>query len=408
MTDIPTICGDPSLPANPLLRGITPLIDPDVVGADVANALSAATVQNPLDATGKSVADLLQENGFTSLTVQLPDDTTAAIIAQAGGNANAGGQNNNNNGNNDNTNNNNGNDGQNNQENVDQGQQDDAGQGQVVDGNQGQQGNADQCQVNQGQQANNQTGNAGNGNGNNRNNNRAGKGNNRQQASNNRHQNNNGRNQKNGNNRNNNNNNRVQTVTQTVTLVVDQAQAAATVTVTAPCVVDPALTQSAVIVDPAATQTAVVDPAATETPVVVAPPAAGAGGVQQSTIAGLDFGLCVPTMKFEGGVNNRPATEFTFLPIDPLVAQGQQEALNPNIITNRICDQLTNVCNANDAAKAACRQAQANIQALGTRDKATADAWNTELGFAGTVTNPAGGPAEPPAAARSRIMRSVV
>lgn len=35
-------------------------------------------------------------------------------------------------------------------------------------------------------------------------------------------------------------------------------------------------------------------------------------------------------MKFEGGLGGRPATEFTFLPIDPLVAQGQQEALNPS------------------------------------------------------------------------------
>ena len=36
-------------------------------------------------------------------------------------------------------------------------------------------------------------------------------------------------------------------------------------------------------------------------------------------------------MKFEGGLGGRPATEFTFLPIDPLVAQGQQEALNPSM-----------------------------------------------------------------------------
>jgi hypothetical protein len=35
-------------------------------------------------------------------------------------------------------------------------------------------------------------------------------------------------------------------------------------------------------------------------------------------------------MKFEGGLDGRPATEFTFLPIDPLVAKGQEEALNPS------------------------------------------------------------------------------
>jgi hypothetical protein len=84
-----------------------------------------------------------------------------------------------------------------------------------------------------------------------------------------------------------------------------------------------------------------------------------------------------------GGLNGRPADEFTFIPQDPLVAEGQQEALNPNIITNRICDQLTNVCNANDAAKAACESAKAEIEALGTRDQSTADTWNALLGFAG-------------------------
>lgn len=103
------------------------------------------------------------------------------------------------------------------------------------------------------------------------------------------------------------------------------------------------------------------------------------------SIAGLDFGLCVPTIKFEGGLGGRPADEFTFQMIDPLAAQGQQEALNPNIITNRLCDQLGNVCEANDAAIAACEAAQALIESLGTRDQSTADAWNAELGFAGAA-----------------------
>lgn len=75
-----------------------------------------------------------------------------------------------------------------------------------------------------------------------------------------------------------------------------------------------------------------------------------------------------------------------------------------DIITNRICDQLTNVCNANQAAKTLCKSAQAQILALGTRDKSTADTWNTLLGFPGTVTNPSGGPAQPPA--KMRVVRS--
>lgn len=48
---------------------------------------------------------------------------------------------------------------------------------------------------------------------------------------------------------------------------------------------------------------------------------------------------------------------------------------------NRICDQLTNVCDANDAAVAACEDAQAQTEALGTRDATTADAFNQALGF---------------------------
>ncbi|UKZ74654.1 hypothetical protein TrVFT333_002324 [Trichoderma virens FT-333] len=115
-------------------------------------------------------------------------------------------------------------------------------------------------------------------------------------------------------------------------------------------------------------------------------------GFVASTIAGLDFGLCVPTMKFEAGLNGRSTTEFTFQAIDPLVNKGQQEALNPNIITNRIHDQLTNVCGANAAAKAAVADAQAKIAALGTRNADTANTWNSLLGFANTNINPDNAP----------------
>ncbi|KAL2268437.1 hypothetical protein VTJ83DRAFT_3283 [Remersonia thermophila] len=107
------------------------------------------------------------------------------------------------------------------------------------------------------------------------------------------------------------------------------------------------------------------------------------GGAVTSSIAGLDFGSCDPTIKFVGGLGNRPATEFTFQSREPQIASKQQEALNPNIITNRICDDLTNICGANQAAKDRCRAAQAEIQALGTRNADTARRWNELLGFAG-------------------------
>jgi hypothetical protein len=57
------------------------LIDPAVVGSDVANALSAQTKVTPLDATGKSVADLLAENGFTNFTAQDAAGNTGAAPA---------------------------------------------------------------------------------------------------------------------------------------------------------------------------------------------------------------------------------------------------------------------------------------------------------------------------------------
>ncbi|KAK0713991.1 hypothetical protein B0T26DRAFT_649131 [Lasiosphaeria miniovina] len=159
----------------------------------------------------------------------------------------------------------------------------------------------------------------------------------------------------------------------------------------------PAATTAAAV---AASSTAVACTPVTRTKFVSAAPAAATtaaaavdnknnnNGVAKSTIAGLDFGLCAPTIKFEGGLGGRPATEFTFQAIDPLVSKGQQEALNPNIITNRICDQLTNVCEANAAAKAACLAAKAQILALGTRNADTANTWNTVLGFAGTDISP--------------------
>ncbi|TVY57791.1 hypothetical protein LSUE1_G008640 [Lachnellula suecica] len=100
-----------------------------------------------------------------------------------------------------------------------------------------------------------------------------------------------------------------------------------------------------------------------------------------ASASGADFGTCTPTMDFQLGRAGRKATEGTFLPTDAVVAQGQEDALNPNIITNRICDQLTNVCAANDAAKALCLSAKATVAALTTKDATTATAFNSALGF---------------------------
>jgi len=119
-----------------------------------------------------------------------------------------------------------------------------------------------------------------------------------------------------------------------------------------------------------------------------------------------DFGLCLPTMKFEGGLGGRPSIDFTFLPTDPLCARGQQESSNPNIISNRICDQLSTVCGANKEAVTLCRQSQAKLRTVGTKDKSAADTWNTLMGFGYALTNPDGGAAVPGAVKEDLKKRS--
>jgi len=61
---IPTICNEAGLPASAELQGIVPLVDPDVEGSDVQNANAAASLANPLDAGGASVADLTSKLPF--------------------------------------------------------------------------------------------------------------------------------------------------------------------------------------------------------------------------------------------------------------------------------------------------------------------------------------------------------
>jgi hypothetical protein len=104
----------------------------------------------------------------------------------------------------------------------------------------------------------------------------------------------------------------------------------------------------------------------------------------QAAAASSDFGTCSPAMDFQLGRAqfNRKATEGTFLPTDPVVAKGQQDALNPNIITNAICNNLINNCGVakDSAGETACLAAKAQIAALGTRDASTAAAWNAALG----------------------------
>jgi len=104
--------------------------------------------------------------------------------------------------------------------------------------------------------------------------------------------------------------------------------------------------------------------------------------VQARAVAAAEFGTCNPAMSFALGRPGRKATEGTFLPVDPTIAKGQEDALNPNIITNAICNQLINVCGVakGSAGETACLAAKATVAALTTKDATTADAFNSALG----------------------------
>lgn len=225
---VPSICGDATLPATQELRGVVPLVDPAVTGSDAENANSATSVKTPFTATGLSVAQVMQAQGFSNFTTVDASGNKAAAGAAVAANSTAS-----------------------------------AGSAAPATG----------------------------------------------------------------------------------------AAAAANST----------------------------DSAGAASPNANAASNSTTGGT--TSLAGADFGKCTPTMDFQFGRAGRKATEGTFLPTDALVAQGQQDALNPNIITNRICDQLTNVCGANQAAKDACASAKTVVSGLTTKDQTTADAFNQALGF---------------------------
>lgn len=91
---IPSICADATLPATPELQGIVPLVDPDVVGAEVENANSARSLQAPLAAAAaggaQSVADIVAANGFSNFTAVAADGSQVAVAAGAKAGAGAG------------------------------------------------------------------------------------------------------------------------------------------------------------------------------------------------------------------------------------------------------------------------------------------------------------------------------
>ncbi|KAL7411484.1 hypothetical protein BDY24DRAFT_417011 [Mrakia frigida] len=89
------------------------------------------------------------------------------------------------------------------------------------------------------------------------------------------------------------------------------------------------------------------------------------------------FGTCTNAgVTFDGGLNNRAETEFTFLPTNQDNFGQQGEALNPQIIFNFICDTFVNRCGGNAANVASCKSFATTIS---TRDSSAALAWNTGI-----------------------------
>lgn len=258
--DIPSICGNASLPATQQLRGIVPLVDPAVGGSAVENANSATSKKTPFDATGLSVAQVMQAQGFSNFTtVDSNGDKTAPGAAASNSTASTA-----------------------------------AVDSASASGSSGASGSSassgSSCSKTKSKSKSKSKSSKSNSN--------------------------------------------------TNTAAASNSTAA-----------------SASAASSNSTTGATTD------------------------LAGVDYGKCTPTMSFVFGRPGRKATEGTFLPTDPLVAQGQQDALNPNIITNEICNQLTNVCDANQAAKNVCASAKALVESLGTKNQSTADAFNQALGF---------------------------
>ena len=372
--DKPTFCSDATLPKNELLRGITPLVDPAVTGADVANALSAKSKVTPLDATGKSVADVVAANGFTNfLTKDAAGVAGAAPVAGAGaadagagaadaaaGNENAAAGN---------------------------GTEAAAGAGAVDAGAGAANGTAGAVDAGavaangtaaadaakaaacakkaKGAKGNNKKKAGGKKGGKKGKHGKGGKGKGGKGKA------------KNAKTAKNNGDAAAKAAKCAAQAAASKAAADAAAATTLQTVV--ATATAAAVANNTADAAAGAGAADAAAGAGAADAAAGAGNV---AAGGADFGLCDPTIKFQGGLGGRPATEFTFQSNDAKISAIQQEALNPNIITNRVCDELTNQCQANDAAKALCLDAKAKVLALGTRNQATADTFNAALGVA--------------------------
>ncbi|KAJ7702172.1 hypothetical protein B0H16DRAFT_1440507 [Mycena metata] len=126
-------------------------------------------------------------------------------------------------------------------------------------------------------------------------------------------------------------------------------------------------------------------PAAAPPAAAAAPPAAAAAppaAAAASSASIGNFGKCsVPQIEFGVGFDNRKETSFR--PVDTTsFNHGSAQAIG--IITQFICDTLTNSCGADATAKATCAAAQAAAGAAAPKEGINADTFN---GFFGIATN---------------------
>ncbi|KAL5525722.1 hypothetical protein ACEPAG_7059 [Sanghuangporus baumii] len=98
-----------------------------------------------------------------------------------------------------------------------------------------------------------------------------------------------------------------------------------------------------------------------------------------------DFGSCsVPEIEFGTGFDGRKETSFE--PVDK-ASFNHGSAQNINIITQFICDTLTNTCGADQTAKDTCATAQSAASAATKGTGAQADAFNAAFGITTDFTS---------------------
>jgi hypothetical protein len=108
-----------------------------------------------------------------------------------------------------------------------------------------------------------------------------------------------------------------------------------------------------------------------------APPAAASNPVTSQ--AGANFGSCsIPEIEFGDGFDGRKETSFQ--PVDQ-TSYNHGSADNIAIITQFMCDTLTNTCDANQAAKNLCATATTAANDATAKTGAQADAFNAVFGI---------------------------